>query len=140
MKVEIPSFGTLSEASYQDFISGLLSYIQRLEDREFRYRQTIEEYRQLIWGKKSEKNISTLAALELDTNQPELPFTELPEVKATLTISTETVSAEKESKKYLRVVKPSGRKELSQSLPREYVEILPDNYHDGMVRIDAEVT
>ena len=140
MKVEIPSFGTLSEASYQDFISGLLSYIQRLEDDHFRYRQTIEEYRQLIWGKKSEKHISTLAALELDTNQPELPFTELPEVKATLTISTETVSAEKESKKYLRVVKPSGRKELSQSLPREYVEILPDNYHDGMVRIDAEVT
>jgi transposase len=140
MKAEIPSFGTLSEASYQAFISGLLSYIQSLEDDRFRDRQTIEEYRQLIWGKKSEKHISTLAALELDTNQPELPFTELPEIKATLTISTETVSAEKENKKYLRVVKPSGRKELSQSLPREYVEILPDNYHDGMVRIDCQVT
>lgn len=43
-------------------------------DREFRYRQTIEEYRQLIWGKKSERHISSLAALELDTTQPELPF------------------------------------------------------------------
>jgi transposase len=109
-------------------------------DREFRYRQTIEEYRQLIWGKKSERHISSLAALELDTTQPELPFNELPEINTTLEITTEPVCTEKDKKQYLRTVKPSGRKELSQSLPREYVEILPENYHDGMVRIDAELT
>src|ERR1700709_2830483 len=96
-------------------------------DREYRYRQTIGEYRQLIWGKKSEKHITALASIDMDTCQPELPFTQLPEVKTSVTISTEEVTSEKESKKYLRLVKPSGRKELSQSLPRQYVEILPEN-------------
>jgi transposase len=140
MKASPPPFETLTKETYLAFATHLLSYVQTLEDGRFRDRQTIQEYRQLIWGKKSEKHISSLAALDMDTCQPELPFNELPEVKTSLTNSTETVSAEKESKQYLRVVKPSGRKELSESLPREYVEILPENYHDGMVRIDAEVT
>lgn len=140
MKAELPPFETLTKETYQAFATLLLDYVQTLEDREFRYRQTIEEYRQLIWGKKSEKHISSLGILDLDATQPELPFTDLPEVTTSLTISTEAVSSGKENKQYLRVVKPSGRKELSESLPREYVEILPDNYHDGMVRIDAEVT
>jgi transposase len=140
MIAEIPSFGALTEASYQGFISRLLSYIQNLEDDRFRDRQTIQEYRQLIWGKKSERHISSLGAMDIDLSQPELPFIQLPEVKTTLTVTTEPVASERENKKYLRVVKPSGRKELSQSLPREYVEILPANYHDGMVRIDCQVT
>ena len=114
--------------------------LAQFQDERFRDRQTIQEYRQLIWGKKSEKHISTLGAQDMDGKQLELPFTELPEVKTSLTISTEAVSSVKENKQYLRVVKPSGRKELSPTLPREYVEILPENYHDGMVRIDCQVT
>ena len=55
MKVAIRSFETLSEASYQVFISGVLPYIQDLEDERFRDRQTIQEYRQLILGKKVKK-------------------------------------------------------------------------------------
>jgi transposase len=140
MKAELPPFETLTKETYQAFATRLFAYVQTLEDREFRYRQTIEEYRQLIWGKKSEKHISSLGALDMDGSQPELPFAELPEVKTTLALTCVPVLAEKENKKYLRVVKPTGRKELSQSLPREYVEILPDNYHDGMVRIDCQVT
>ncbi|MDB5024316.1 MAG: Transposase [Mucilaginibacter sp.] len=140
MKASLPPFETLTKETYLAFATHLLSYIQSLEDDRFKDRQTIQEYRQLIWGKKSERHIAALAVLDLDASQPELPFAQLPEVKTSLTISTEPVPVEKENKKYLRVVKPSGRKELSQSLPREYVEILPDNYHEEMVRIDCQVT
>jgi transposase len=140
MEASLPPFETLTKEIYLAFATHLLSYIQSLEDDRFKDRQTIQEYRQLIWGKKSERHIAALAVLDLDASQPELPFAQLPEVKTSLTISTEPVPVEKENKKYLRVVKPSGRKELSQSLPREYVEILPDNYHEEMVRIDCQVT
>jgi transposase len=140
MKAEIHPYYSLSLPECIALLFAKDELLTQSGDREFCYRQTIEEYRQLIWGKKSEKHISTLGALDMDASQPELPFAQLPEVSTSLTISTEASSSEKENKQYLRVVKPAGRKELSQSLPREYVEILPENYHDGMVRIDAEVT
>jgi transposase len=140
MKAEIHPYYSLSLSECIALLFAKDELLTQSGDREFRYRQTIEEYRQLIWGKKSERHITDLAVLDMDARQPELPFTELPEVNTSLTTSTEPVPAEKENKKYLRVVKPSGRKELSQSLPREYVEILPENYHDGMVRIDCQVT
>lgn len=140
MKEETHPYYSLSHLECIALLFSKDQLLAQFEDSQFKDRQTIQEYRQLIWGKKSERHIAALAALELDTNQPELPFTELPEVKTSVTIGVEPVQVEKENKQYLRVVKPSGRKELSQSLPREYVEILPENYHDGMVRIDAEVT
>ncbi len=116
--------------------------IQELKDDRFTDRQTIREYRQLIWGKKSERHVGSLAQLDLDASQPELPFDGLPQVETSITLSTVQVNVtqEKIKKQSLRLVKPAGRKALSQTLPREYVEILPENYHDGMTRIDAEET
>lgn len=140
MTAEIHPYYSLSLPECIALLFAKDELLAQFEDSQFKDRQTIQEYRQLIWGKKSEKHIGALGALDMDASQPELPFTELPEVKTSLTISVEPVPVEKENKKYLRVVKPSGRKELSESLPREYVEILPDNYHDGMVRIDCQVT
>src|SRR5437588_1438775 len=104
MKTSLPPFETLTRETYLAFTTHLFSYIQSLEDGRFKDRQTIQEYRQLIWGKKSEKHISALAAQDMDSTQPELPFTELPEVKTSLTISTEAVCSQKENKQYLRVV------------------------------------
>lgn len=118
------------------------TYFQRiteLEDLREIDRQTISEYRKLIWGNKNEKHISTLAQQDLDTTQEEFPFNHLPELQTILTV-TKATTVQKELKKYLRTVKPSGRKHLSETLPREYMEILPDSYHEGMVLIDAQVT
>ncbi len=89
MEASLPPFETLTKETYLAFATHLLSYIQSLEDDRFKDRQTIQEYRQLIWGKKSERHIAALAVLDLDASQPELPFAQLPEVKTSLTISTE---------------------------------------------------
>ena len=142
MQAKIPSFDTLNQDRYLSFVDNLLAYIQELEDDRFTNRQTLSEYRQLIWGKKSERHVSSLATLELDTAQPELPFDGLPRIESTIILSTVPVNIvqEKVKKQSLRLVKPTGRKALSQTLPREYVEILPENYHQEMTRIDAEVT
>ncbi|HMG11260.1 MAG TPA: IS66 family transposase [Mucilaginibacter sp.] len=116
--------------------------IQKLRDDRFTDRQTIWEYRQLIWGSKSERHVGSLAQLDLDATQPELPFDGLPQVESSITkitVPAKTIP-EKIKKQPLRLVKPTGRKSLSETLPREYVEILPENYHDGMTRIDAEQT
>ena len=67
---------------------------------------------------------------------------DLPQVESSITkitVPAKTIP-EKIKKQPLRVVKPTGRKALSETLPREYVEILPENYHEGMTRIDAEET
>ena len=74
MREIIPPFQTLTEEHYMLFVDRLFSYIQTLEDDRFKDRQTIQEYKKLIWGKKSERHVSALAALDLDTSQPELPF------------------------------------------------------------------
>jgi transposase len=156
MQAKIPSFDTLDQDSYLSFVGQLFAYIQELEggqsacrqtiqeleDRHFTNLKTISEYRQLIWGKKSERHVGTLAELDLDASQPELPFDGLPQVETTITLSTVPVNIvqEKVKKQSLRLVKPTGRKALSETLPREYVEVLPESYHDGMVQIDAEVT
>ena len=152
MQAKTPSFSTLTEKEFLSIVDrleqcmALLAIrdirILELEDGRFTDRQTIREYRQLIWGKASERHVGSLAQLDLDATQPELPFDELPQIQSTITLTSipEKTVPEKIVNKPLRVVKPTGRKSLSETLPREYVEILPENYHDGMTRIDAEVT
>ncbi|HMG11256.1 MAG TPA: transposase, partial [Mucilaginibacter sp.] len=152
MQAKTPSFSTLTEKEFLSIVDrleqcmALLAIrdirILELEDGRFTDRQTIREYSQLIWGNKSERHVGALAQLDLDATQPELPFEELPQVESSITkitVPAKTIP-EKIKKQPLRVVKPTGRKSLSETLPREYVEILPENYHDGMTRIDAEQT
>lgn len=152
MQERIPIFSTLTETEFLHVTDLLGKYmalaatlnlrVQELEDGRFTDRQTIEEYRQLIWGKKSERHVGSLAQLDLDTAQPELPFDGLPQVESKIKQSMVPLGIVKEkiNKKSIRLVKPTGRKALSETLPREYVEILPEDYHDGMTPIDAEVT
>lgn len=139
MRTETHPYYYLSLADCVALLFSRDKHIEQLNDSRATDRQTICEYRKLIWGNKNEKHISTLALQDLDTAQEELPFNHLPELQTTLTV-TATTAVQKEHKKYLRTVKPSGRRHLSDTLPREYVEILPDSYHEGMVRIDAQVT
>lgn len=152
MQEEYPSFSALTETQFLQ-ITALLTKcmallaerdmrIQELQDGRFTDRQALQEYRQLIWGKKSERHVGSLAQLDLDTTQPELPFEGLPKVESTIKHSVVPLTLVKETikRKSLRLVRPVGRKALSETLPREYVEILPEDYHDGMTPIDAQVT
>ncbi|TQM51269.1 transposase [Arcticibacter tournemirensis] len=146
MQVIIPLFETLTREEYQSLVQRLLTRIEELEDRHYKDRRTLAEYAQLIWGKKSEKHIRALAEADLNTVQGEIPFADQPEIEtsrekdAEETASAEVVPASEPQHRYQRRLKPCGRKKLSANLPREYVEILPENYHQEMVRIDAEIT
>ena len=143
MQVAAPDFETLTRQEYLSFTGMLLQRIEELEQGRFKDRRIIAEYAELIWGKKSERHVRELAQADLNTSQPEIPFENLPEVHTTVCVSESSAEEPAQTKKkeqYLRKVKPAGRKELSKNLPHEYVEILPENYHQEMIRIDEERT
>lgn len=145
MEVAIPQFETLTKENYQAFVRLVFDRIRELEDHHEQDRRTLAEYVQLIWGKKSEKHIRALAKADLNATQGQIPFGEQPEIATTVIREPETPAsgetpARESKERYQRKLKPCGRRKLSASLPREYVEILPENYHEEMVRIDAQVT
>lgn len=145
----IPAASSYTDLSKEELIAVVRlrdARIEELEDRQYKDRSTLAEYAQLIWGKKSEKHIQTLAEADLNTLQVEIPFGDQPQIETTVikkaeeTASADLVAVAEPQQRYQRRLKPCGRKKLSANLPREYVEILPENYHQEMVRIDAEVT
>ena len=138
----IHSYIGLSETEFLEIFWERDRRIAELEDTQFRHLRTLAEYKEIIWGKKSEAHIRVLAQQDLDTAQPEIPFPDLPSMKTTIIPITGKGQAYTTRSKptYQRSVKPAGRKKLSPTLPREYVEILPEGYHEGMVRIDSEET
>jgi len=142
MSPEIHPYYTLPRPEIIALLFSREELLAQFEERHFKDRQIIEEYRQLIWGKKSERHVNDLAVLDMDASQPELPFDCLPQVQTSMTLTSEPATTIEggEKKSYLRVVKPVRSKELCADLPREYVEILPENYHNEMVRIDCQVT
>lgn len=147
MQITAPPFEALTREAYQSFIGLLFARMEELEERHYKDRSTLAEYAQLIWGKKSEKHVKALAEADLNTAQPEIPFAGLPEIETKVVEQEKEPSAtapevplDKTAERYQRRLKPCGRRKLSESLPREYVEILPENYHEEMVRIDEEVT
>lgn len=145
MQIRIPDFETLNLEEYRSFTEQVLSRVIELEERHLKDQAALSEYAQLIWGKKSEKHIKALAEADLDATQAVIPFANQPEIETTeigeeAKKSNGIDSKGQPIKQYTRRLKPSGRKKLSETLPREYIEILPVNYHEGMVRIDAEVT
>lgn len=144
----IPSASRYNDLSKEELLAVVLlrdDRIEELEERHQQDRRTLAEYAQLIWGKKSEKHIRALAEADLNAAQGVIPFGQQPEIETTVLKEAETpvpaaLPAREPKERYQRRLKPCGRRKLSASLPREYVEILPENYHAGMVRIDAQVT
>lgn len=141
-----PSYFDLTKEDLIAIVQIRDARIEELEYRDFRHCRTIAEYAEIIWGKKSEKHIRTLAQADLDTLQPELPLQDVPEIETKVIEITKVSGRQTDASpqgpavRYQRSVKPAGRKKLSETLPREYMEILPAGYHSEMVRIDEEVT
>jgi len=143
----MPPFEDLTEEKYLLLVAYILhlkQQVEELEDGRFTDRRTIAEYTELIWGKKSERHIRTLAEQDRDKVQQQIPFEGLPEIEsiklAEPSADVPSLPVKKDTFIQKVKIKPTGRRKLSSTLPREYMEILPDNYHQDMVKIDAEET